>query len=170
MPTRLSTGEPDSLEEARRLAEAVADLHYTIGLIVEQPDEIIAGEAIEELKEMWATSGGEALASIVRGLTERNPENDADTAISHADLTMAGLTGAAGKAKRSLLHRLKDRFLMFWRSSPRTHEKRTSAAIAACDYLDFGSSVVGSIPGGSQAVEVISLVKQLIGIRLRRGV
>ena len=79
------------------------------------------------------------------------------------------LSGDVGKLKRSMLARLKDRFLMFANSQPETDEKRSKAADAACDYLEAGSTVVSSIPGYEKVVEVLSLVKQLITIRAKRG-
>ena len=75
-----------------------------------------------------------------------------------------------GKIKRSTLGRLKDRFFMFWNSHPRTDEKRTQAADAACEYLELGSTVVSSIPGYEKIVELLSLTKQLVGMRAKRGV
>jgi len=67
------------------------------------------------------------------------------------------------------LGRLKDHFLMFWNSEPHTDEKISKAANGVCDYLELGSTVVGSIPGREKVIELISLVKQLVSVRAKRG-
>jgi hypothetical protein len=59
---------------------------------------------------------------------------------------------------------------MFWNSEPRSEEKRKRAAKAAIDYLEFGGTVVGSIPGSDKIVELLSLGRQLLSIRAKRGV
>ena len=72
--------------------------------------------------------------------------------------------------KRSTLGRLKDRFFMYWNSEPRTDEKRAKSADAASDYLEFGATVVSSIPGYEKVVELLALGKQLVGCRAKRGI
>jgi hypothetical protein len=89
--------------------------------------------------------------------------------ISHDSLVQNQLTGPVGKVKISTLGRLKDRFFMFWNSEPRTDEKRAKSAEAASEYLEFGATVVGSIPGHDKVVELLALGKQLIGWRVKRG-
>jgi hypothetical protein len=78
--------------------------------------------------------------------------------------------GAVGKIKTSTLGRLRDRFFMFWNSEPRSDEKRGKAADAASDYLEFGATVIGSITGYEQVVELLAFGKQLLRIRESRKV
>jgi hypothetical protein len=59
---------------------------------------------------------------------------------------------------------------MFWNSEPRSDEKRGKAADAASDYLEFGATVIGSIPGYEQVVELLAFGKQLLRIRTKRGI
>jgi hypothetical protein len=58
---------------------------------------------------------------------------------------------------------------MFWNSIPRTDEKRTKAAEAVSPYLELGATVVDSIPGYDKVVELLSLAKQLVDQRAKRG-
>jgi len=58
---------------------------------------------------------------------------------------------------------------MFWNSEPRTDEKRARAADAATDYLEFGATVVSSIPGYDKVEELLLLGKQLVSARAKRG-
>jgi hypothetical protein len=149
------------------LSEALADLHYVTSLIVENARELIPGEAVDELALAWSKSEA-SMATLVHRLTTSPPPNVSP--IAYTVLEQAELTGDVGKIKRSMLGRLKDRFLMYWNSEPRTDDKRMVALGAASDYLEFGGTVVGSIPGSDKIVEVLSLVKQLVGIRAKRGV
>ncbi len=164
MPLRILVPEPQASEEMRLLAEAVADLHYVASLIVESASYLLPGESIDEVVNAWNQSEP-TMRSLVQELTASNA-----TAIPYPTLVTSELTGAAGKLKRSFLARLRDRFLLYWNSDPRTDDKQTKAVEAGADYLELGATVVSSIPGHEQVVEMLSLFKQLLGIRARRGV
>src|SRR5262249_25618101 len=90
--------------------------------------------------------------------------------IKHPTLQQNELTSDVGRIKRSTLSRLKDRFLMFWNSEPRTDKKRKKAAEAASDYFEYGATVVSSIPGYDKVEELLSLGKQLLSTRAKRGI
>ena len=167
MPARIQVPVPQPSEESRQWAEALADLHYVVSLIVENARELIPGEAVDELTFAWKKSEA-SMATLVHSLTSPPPPNV--TPIPYTALEQAELTGDVGKIKRSTLVRLKDGFLMYWNSEPRTDDKRRIALGAASDYLEFSGTVVDSIPGSDKVVEVLSLVKQLVGIRAKRGV
>jgi hypothetical protein len=105
----------------------------------------------------------QSMTTLVNHLTASPPQ------IAHAALEKSELTGDVGKLKNSMLSRLKHSFFSYWNSDPRTDEKRTKAADAACDYLELGANVVSSIPGYEQVVEILSLAKQLLSVRSKRG-
>ena len=168
MPSRIDVPGPDPSEESRQMAEAVADLHYVVSLLVDNATELIPGEAVDELKAAWKESEDSMRILVERLIPSSKPKANYP-AIKHETLKQSQLTGEVGKVKRSTLARLKDRFFMYFRSEPRTDEKRLKASDAAADYLEFGVTVVSSIPGFEQVVEVLSLVKQLLGVRAKRG-
>lgn len=168
MPTtiqRITVPEPDPHEELRQLAEVVSDLHYVVSLIVDNATQLLPGESIEEVANAWNQSD-----QSMRDLADKLTTKDSTKAIQYADLQKNELTGAPGKLKRSFLARVRDRFLQFWNSDPRTDDKRTKAAEAGAEYLEAGATVISSIPGYEKVVEILSLLKQLLGIRARRGV
>jgi hypothetical protein len=167
MPERIFVPTPEPPEELRQLAEAVADLHYVMGIIVENAKEFVPGEAVDELGAAWVTSE-ESMRRLVENLIPDSYIGDIDTKIEHATLEQAQLTGAVGKAKRSILERLKDAFFMYWNSEPRTNEKRAGAVAAASELLEAGSTIVSSIQGYEYVVEILSITKQLMGIRAKR--
>jgi hypothetical protein len=164
MPHRIIVPGPAAIEESRQLAEAVSDVHYVMGTIVEGAKELIPGESVEELTTAWQASE-ESFQTLVTDLTLPA----AQPKIQHQTLVNSQLAGDVGKVKLSTLRRLKDRFFMFWHSEPRTDEKRGQAADAASNYLELSSTVVSSIPGYEKIVELLSLVKQLIDVRMKRG-
>jgi hypothetical protein len=171
MPQRISVPEPDEFEDLRQLAEAMADLHYVVGVIVESKGELVPGEAVYELEQAWQDSSEPSMRKLIADLTPvKSDGGSVSSPIAHGVLVEHELVKAPGRLKKSMLGRLKDRFFKFWNSQPRTDEKRTGAADAACDYLDLGATVVSSIPGYEKAVEILSLTKQLVGVRSRRGV
>jgi hypothetical protein len=169
MATRLSVQPPTPDEEVRQLAEIIADTHYIISLMIENGKEFLPGEAIEEMEHAWQTSQ-ENIQGLILKLTPTTPPSNDYPPIEHKTLAENGLTGEVGKIKKSFFSRLKDRFLMLFNSDPRTTEKRAEAADAASEVLEMGSTIVSSIPGHEQFVEIISLVKQMIGVRRKRGV
>jgi hypothetical protein len=161
---------PVPAEESRQLAEAIADLHYTMDTIVGAARELIPGESVDELETAWDKSEG-SMRQLVIDLGFLDSESPIpQPPLSHQTLVLSQLTGDIGKLKRSTLGRLKDRFFMFWNSAPRTDEKTAKSADAAGDYLEFGATVVSSIPGYEKVVELLSLGKQLVGCRAKRGV
>jgi hypothetical protein len=174
MPERIILPAPSPEEESRQLAEVVADLHYVMATVVEGGGELVPGEAVAELESAWGSSEV-TIRQLAVNLVPPNsvfpvtPET-APTPIPHTTLVSADLAGPVGQAKRNALQRLKDRFFMFWRSVPRTEEKREKAAEAACDCLELGSKVVSSIPGYEKVVELIELVRHFVGQRSKRGV
>lgn len=176
MATRIAVPGPEQMEEARQLAEAVADLYYVMSLLVENATYLIPGESVEELFLAWDKSKGsmeylvEKLISTLRP-TQPTGLFSADLpGFEYATLEKSQLTGEVGKLKRSTLGRLKDRVLMFFNSEPRTDEKWLKASDAAASYLEYGSTVVSTLPGYEEVVEILSLGKQLLGIRAKRGI
>lgn len=170
MPDRIAVTAPSEAEQSRQLAEAIADLHEVIGIIVESRGELLPGEAVDELDRAWKEAGVSIEALVKRLDPGEQQTSNEDRKVLTDDLRKAALLGETGKAKRSMLGRLRDRFLMFWRSEPHTEGKAGSAAGEATDYLELGATVVSSIPGQEKVVEFVSLVKQLVGLRARRGV
>jgi hypothetical protein len=143
-----------------------------MGTIMEARGELIPGEAVDELSLAWEASEG-----VVRQLAVNLAPADATfpvapvpppETIPYTTLVGADLTGPVGKAKRSFLQRLKDRFFRFWHLLPRTDEARARAGEAAVEYLELGETVVSSIPGYEKAVELISLFRQLTGQKVKR--
>src|SRR5262245_8491264 len=126
MPERIIVPAPGLPEESRQLAEAIADLHYVVGVIVEGAKELIPGEAVDDFTNAWQKSEP-SMRTLVNNLISPTPPNVVP-AIPPATLETAHLTGDVGKIKRSTLARLKDRFLMFWNSEPRNAEKRAKAS------------------------------------------
>ncbi len=173
MPERIPVQGPSSDEELRQLAVAIADLHYVVGIIVENAKELVPGEAIDELNAAWkkAALAERSMKTLVENL-KPSPVSSSqeEQKIAPTDLIKGDLLGEVGTLKRSTLGRLKDAFFMWWNSEPHTDEKRAKAADAACDYLDYGATVVSSIPGYDQVEELLLLVKQLVSVRSKRGV
>jgi hypothetical protein len=165
MPNRIVVPGPEPQEEARQLAEAVSDMHYVSGTIVEAATELVPGESVDELRTAWFVSEP-SLRELVSSLYTVPPVKPP---ISPDTLVKSELTGEIGKIKRSTLGRLRDRFFMFWNSEPRDDEKRMKAADAADDYLEYCGTVIESIPGYERVVELVSLIKQLIRVRSKRG-
>ena len=170
---------PDLREQLRQLATAIADLHRVTNIVVENAKQFVPGEAVDDLRSAWTSSQGSMRELVSRLLPDSDPLGDMTRALEHPthpwpdfipDLRKGDLLGEVGKFKTSMLGRLKDRFFMFWNSEPRTDEKRQNAAEAACDHLELGCTVVGSIPGYEKVVEILSLTTQLIGFRTKRGV
>ena len=177
MANRISVSAPQTGEESRQLAEAVADLHYVVGIIVEHAKEFIPGEAVDEITQAWEKSQG-SMRNLIAELDPSPPSPPPPPLpptrilppINHDTLSAGELTGDVGRIKKSMLSRLKDRFFMFWNSEPRTVEKIAKAAEAACDYFEAWSTIMSSIPGHEQVVEFLSVMNQLINIRAKRGV
>jgi len=169
MPPRLSVPPPTPDEERRQLAEVIAELHYILGLIIENGKEFLPGEALEEADRAWKGSQ-ENIDSLVKRLSPVSPPSSDYPAIDHAALAENGLTGEVGKAKKNFFHRVKDLFLMRFNSEPRTAESKAQALDAASEVLEAGATITSSIPGHQQLVEVVSLVKQMINLRKKRGV
>ena len=172
MPERIYVPDPDPFEERRQIAESVADLHYTMGTIVDNADKFIPGEAVEEFKAAWDEDVNPAMRHLVNNLLPLRPDVPPPPTppIPIEVLQRHQLTGKAGKAKRATLARFKDRFFMFWNSCPLTEETRASAREAAVEYLDFGAIFTSSIPGYEQVEEALCLGKKLIEFRINRGV
>jgi hypothetical protein len=147
------------------LAEAIADLHHVMAIVVENAPELIPGEAVDELRNAWADAEPR-FAALVESLIPQPPFPER---IRYDQLVEAQLTRAVGRAKRAFLKRGFDGFMRHWNSAPRTRRKQLRATEAAADYLEFGESVVGSIPGHEYVVEALALTRQLLGVRARRG-
>ncbi len=137
MPDRLPIPSPAPAEEFRLLGEAVADIHYVMALIVENGTYLLPCEAVQEMKDAWASSQI-VMATLVQRLTVPDP----NSTLPKLELSTGDLTGPPGRAKRSFLARLRDAFLMYWNSEPRSEEKRAKAAEAGANYLEFGATVV----------------------------
>lgn len=184
MPYRLIVQAPEPGEEVRALAEELSDLHYGISLMVEHAPELVPGESVDELRNAWEKSE-ESLIQLVQALDptavlmppppppgypppQRPPLPAPPPRITHAHLMEHELAGAPGKAKRSWLRRLKDRFFGAWNPEPRTPDQIARAADAAVDWLECGETIVSSLPGWEKVEEIVSLVKQLIGHRWKQ--
>ena len=177
---RIQVPNPLPGEECRQLAVVISDLQSVIDIIIKDSHVLIPGEAIDDLMKVWGgpphedttLSGGSFIDTKIEELLKKlvlefkNPS--LDKSIIPA-LTDAGLTGDIGRLKRLTICRLKDLFLMFWHSEPRTVEKIGKAATALIDYFELLATIVSSIPGYEMIVEFISLLKQLIGLRAQRG-
>ena len=174
MATRLAVPDASVQEQIRDLAAAIADLHYVIGIVVENAKEFIPGESVEELVTSWERSNESfgALVNSLVSLTGKQSRGRIPEApkLSVTQLRENDLLGETGRAKRSTLSRLRDRLMMFWNSHPITDEKREKATEAAIQYFEYGASVLGSIPFGELGEEFCLLMKQLITLRAKRGV
>jgi len=173
MPARILVRGPSADEEVRALAEVVSDLHYGVGVVVENATYLLPGEAVDELREAWS-EGEKDFIQLVRALDRKaqvvppiSPPVENVPPIPHEVLAAHELTGPVGKAKRSLAQRLKDRFFSFWNAEPRSSEKIAGAREAAASWFEFGEAVVGSIPGWEKLVELLSLVRQLFSQRAK---
>jgi hypothetical protein len=172
MAERIFVPGPGESEELRQLSEAVADLHYMVEIIVENAKEFVPGEAVDELTQAWRTSS-ESMQQIARRLYWFPPlappvDDDDDSEPLFQAIAKAELTGDVGQLKKSMLRRLKDTFFMYWYSEPRNDEKRAKTADAAEKAVDFGATLISSIPHCEKVVEFLSVVKQLIGMRAKR--
>jgi hypothetical protein len=192
MAERISIAPPSLIEQHRQTAESIADVHYVVGIVVENATQFIPGEAVDELRAAWRRSE-ELLKELIRRiypgtawgedmrrswetvLWEIEVQLQRDATIvtpsvpePFVDLRPGDLLGESGRAKRSTLSRLKDAFFSFWYSEPRTDELRRSAMAGGSDYLNFAASFVGSIPGADKIVEILSLTSQLLELRARR--
>ena len=185
MPDRIIVRWPAPDEEMRALAEVVADLHYGMSIVVEHAGEFVPGEYVDELRNAWGEGGDMAVIQLVRALDPQaivagplpppglpfpppRPLPPPPPLIAYPTLADHQLTGPVGKAKRSLASRLKDFFFGAWASEPRTPERTAQAAEAAVDWMECGETIVSSIPGWEKVEELVSLTKQLIGLRWGR--
>src|SRR5262245_7313043 len=121
MPTRIEVPPPDTYEELRRWAKAMADLHHAVGLIVEKAEHFIPGEHVDELKAAWGKSK-ESFELIVQPLSS----SDATKALAPTKIQQlrdVGLLDEPGALKQSTLAWLRDAFLGYFRSEPQSEEK-----------------------------------------------
>ncbi|SRR6266540_6933679 len=167
MPERISIPPPSEDEEMRQLAQVVADIHYVLSIIIEHATEFVPGEAVDELTAAWNISG-QSLQQLVTDLYPTPPSAPAWPPLFQ-EIAKAELAGEVGQIKKSTFNRLRDRFFSYWFSEPRTEEKRTKAAEAAEALTEIAATVISSIPGREHVVEILSLTRQLIGVRLERG-
>jgi hypothetical protein len=172
MPTRISVPPPSTREEVRLLAEAVADIHTVLGIVVEHAEELVPGESVDDLRAAWFQSA-KSMETLVTALLMSAdlgyPNAVADPPVPLNALEKNDLTGEAGRSKRGLLSRLKDAFFRYWSSLPRTSDKQQRAIEAGAEYLEYGATVVSSIPGYDKVEELLLLAKQLLALRARRG-
>lgn len=170
MTERIHVDPPSAEEQIRLLAECVADLHFVLGTIVKNRLGLIPGEACDELLAAWEESNSsfDALVAAIVKAGSRDGSQDVPPPITDESLHTNRLLEFTGKAKRSLLVRLRDRFLMLWNSSPLTDKNRADAVDAAIDYLDFGATLVSSIPGAEVSEEFLLFAKQLLAVGAKR--
>src|SRR5690242_10184263 len=102
MPERIIVRNPEFNEELRQLAEVIADIHYVIGIIVEERKELVPGEAQEELNDAWAESQV-SLVALIDNLAPRDSEIKSRNKSIYRmeDMQKAQLIGATGKFKRT---------------------------------------------------------------------
>jgi hypothetical protein len=167
MADQIAIPDPSQEEEVRLLAKSLSELAATVDVIVSSAGELLPGEAVEELTRAWDASrlSFAGLVKEVLALTERYPS----TELTIETLAKHELLGKVGNAKRSMLTRLGERFYSYWKSVPHTEEKVLRAGEAATDYLDYGATIAGSIPGAGSVEEILLLIKQAIGHRAKRG-
>ena len=97
MPYRITIPDPSLPQESRQLAETIADLHYTMGTIVEGAKELIPGESVEELVIGWKPSE-ESMRELVENLIVlAGHPPPAQPSLSPQILIDAQLTSAVGK-------------------------------------------------------------------------
>ena len=176
MPRTLLIPEADIREETRLLATAVADLHYALGTVVEHGEYLVPGEAVGELRTAWA-SAEQSFEALVRALlmagshtvSPATPTTPGSISVDYESLSANQLVGPVGRVKLSHLGRLKNLFSRCWNTLPRTTDTQQKASEAAADYLEFGATIVSSIPGYDQAEEFLLVVKQLLAMRAKRG-
>jgi hypothetical protein len=174
MPDSTLVQPPAESEQVRLLAAAIADLEAVVSIVVENRDELLPGEAADELLQAWSHSRQSFNRLAQDVLRAAGPPVVPTPAPSTAAVTVASLQahhliGPVGAAKRSMLSRLRDAFRMYWHTLPRTDDRRTKAAAAAIDLFEYGASIAGSIPGGGVVEEALLLFKQAVTVRYRRG-
>jgi len=131
---------------------------------------LLPGESMDEIEQAWPSydASMRGLVNALHPFPQAAPAAPTPKITDEA-LKSHQLVGPPGESKRSTLGRLKDRFMAFWNSQPRDNEKRAKAADAAQDYLELGETLVESIPGHEMVVEFVSLIRQLIKVRAKRG-
>ena len=107
MATRLAVPDASVQEQIRDLAAAIADLHYVIGIVVENAKEFIPGESVEEFVTSWERSNESfgALVNSLVSLTGKQSRGRIPEApkLSVTQLRENDLLGETGRAKRSTL-------------------------------------------------------------------
>lgn len=162
---------PDGKEQIRLLAEAVDDMRSVLGVLTRHAEYFIPGEAVREMNRAWDEAGGK-FDDLLRGLLKQTPvETEAGTHVVLSDETLQShhLVGPIGTAKTSLLRRLKEKFFHVWNELPSPHVDRTPALAAGVQYLEYGASVAGSIPGAGPIEELLLLYKQHLNMRIKAG-
>jgi len=177
MPQRLAVSRREFDEELRLWAEAIADLDYFVGLLAEHAPLLLPGEDVDRFR----AAGDEShisFATVVRALDPgQNASAGERFGISH--LHDAKLDYATGALKRSILERLRDTFLGYFASEPRSEEKTRLAAQAGARYADVGAMSLDSLGAAVSQVPLLSLAckaaeetllvgKQLLEIRGQR--
>lgn len=173
MVQRITIPPASAAEETRLLASAIADVHHTLGTVVEHAESLVPGEAVEELRAAWA-SAEQSFEALVQALlrvgdTKTSSKGRPSVPLSYEALDENALTGSQGSAKISLLGRLRDTFRRCWNSLPRTVDSQQKASEAGADYLEYAATIVSSIPGYDKAEEFVLMVKQLLALRAKRG-
>lgn len=175
MPQRITVPEPMPIEECRQLAEKVADLHYFLGCVVEGAKELVPGESVEDFIDAW-NDAEKSFRDLVQTLTTlpvppQPPPipQPVGGPLTYDKLRLEQLTGRIGKAKRSMLGRLLDRFFSFRNSEPQTDEKRRGAIEAAGAAMQYAGTIISSIPGHEPIVELLEFGKSLVNWRRDRG-
>src|SRR5262245_14755120 len=96
---------PARAEEVRLLAQAVADMHSVLDVIVEHAEELVPGESVNELRGAWFESEA-SFASLAGSLLVAaqlpvpSPIRNVGQPISVDELEANGLLGRTGQAKR----------------------------------------------------------------------
>lgn len=164
-PRRLRVPAAAPREEARQLAEALADLHYLMGLLVYNGEYFLPGEELDSIRRAW-TQSDETMAGVIARLASPSP-----TVLRR--LRNEELLGAPGSAKRRFMARPLSGFMEHWGSEPRTSERVHSASDAALTGLEVGETVcdslVGIVPGVGVVKEAAGLLRHGLVIRRNRG-
>jgi hypothetical protein len=171
---RVPVPPPIRQEEERQWAEALAHLHYALGTIVEHRGYFIPGEALDELKGAWPKVDGRmqelirSLASTTPQPPPQPPQQPPPPPPPPSVLEGSGLLGEEGKIKRLMLGRSIDAFFARWNAEPKAAGVWRKIRQAAIPCLEIGATVMGSFPGYERVEEAISVIKHLIGFRLKR--
>jgi len=130
MPTStpMDIPRPSPDEELRQWAQAFADLHHVLDLIVKDAAYFVPGEAVDELIKAW-DEAKESAEDLVQTFKQGTTPGTDYSPIPPDELEKNQLILSVGDAKKSIMRRFKDRVLACLKSLPRTPEIIRRAAL-----------------------------------------